>query len=107
MQRPDTDELLDQLHEVLDERFEAGPAPYVIDTMTAQPAGADAWVVEVVFEPTPGAPKQGLRVRAIDGSDGSAVRTPLEAAWEIYRRLESGRTSEDEPDEHGVRWATL
>jgi hypothetical protein len=107
VQREEAAELLDQLHEVLDERFEAGPAAYVIDTMTAQPAGSDAWAVEVVFEAATGAPKQGLRVREIDGSDGTTARTTLQAAWDIYRRLESGRTSDDEPDENGVRWATL
>ena len=105
MQRAEADELLDQLHEVLDERFEAGPAPYVIDTMTAQPAGTDDWVVEVVYEPAAGAPRRGMRLTVL------GARTPLEGAWEIYRRLEAGAAVDGEPDEQpqdrGVIWATL
>ena len=101
MRRADIDELLDQLHEVLDERFEAGPAPYVIDTMTAEPAGSDDWSVEVVYEPGAGAPRQGLRLNELGG------RTPTEAAWEIYRRLEAGTSADGEPDAKGVTWATL
>ena len=101
MQRDEATELLDQLHEVLDERFEAGPAPYVIDTMTAEPAGPDDWSVDIVYEPTAGAPRQGLRLTTLQG------RAPLEAAWEIYRRIEGGGTGEAEPDERGVSWTAL
>ena len=60
MHRHEADELLDQLHEVLDERFEAGPAPYVIDTMTAEPGDGDDWAAEIVYEPSVGAPRHGL-----------------------------------------------
>lgn len=101
MQRAEVDELLDQLHEVLDERFEAGPAPYVIDTMTAEPSGSDEWAAEVVYEPAAGASRQGLRVSGLD------ERSPLAAAWDIYRYLESGAIVEGESDEHGVRWTAL
>lgn len=101
MRRQEIDELLDQLHEVLDERFEAGPAPYVIDTMTAEPADGDEWAAEVVYEAAVGAPRQGLRLCEL------GARTPVEAAWEIYRRLEAGTSADGEPDAKGVIWATL
>jgi hypothetical protein len=101
VRRDEINELLDQLHEVLDERFEAGPAPYVIDTMTAESADGDEWAAEVVYEPSPGASRQGLRLLTLGG------RTPVDAAWEIYRRLEAGTSVDGEPDERGVIWATL
>jgi len=99
--RHEADELLDQLHEVLDERFEAGPAPYVIDTMTAEPADGDDWAVEIVYEPSTGAARHGLRLQTL------GARTPLEGAWEIYRHLESGVIAQSEPEERNVRWTAL
>ena len=97
MQRSEADETLDQLHEVLDERFEAGPADYVISQATAQSIDADAWAVEVVYTPRPGAGTHGLRLRELNG------RTPLEAAWEVYRRLEA-----DPPADNGdVTWTEI
>ena len=84
MQRSEADETLDHLHEVLDERFEAGPADYVIDHAIAQSTGDDAWAVDVVYTPAPGAAACTIRIDELDG------RTPLETAWEIYRTLESG-----------------
>ena len=84
MQRSAADETLDHLHEVLDERFEAGPADYVIAHAIARESGPDSWAVEVVYTPAPGAGQQELRISDLDG------RTPLEVAWEIYRTLESG-----------------
>lgn len=88
MQRADADETLDQLHEILDERFEAGPAPYIINRMTAEPLGADEWAVEVVYRPDATADVRTLRHEqlTVDG----AARTPLELAWDIYRALEGG-----------------
>ena len=88
MQRSEADETLDHLHEVLDERFEAGPADYVIAHAIAKPTGADSFAVEVVYTPSPGAEE---RVLAMDDLDG---RTPLDIAWEIYRTLESGTPSD-------------
>ena len=100
MQRSEADETLDHLHEVLDERFEAGPADYVISHAIAQHAGPDAWAVEVVYTPRPGAAAHGLRMTALER------RTPLEAAWEFYRRLEGEPTGEaDHAD--GVVWTAL
>ena len=84
MQRSEADETLDHLHEVLDERFEAGPADYVIAHAIAKPSGPESFAVEVVYTPTPGADQQVLLIGELDG------RTPLETAWEIYRTLESG-----------------
>lgn len=84
MQRSDADETLDHLHEVLDERFEAGPADYVIEHATAVADGDDGWLVEVVYTPRPGEPTRDVRMRELGG------RTALEAAWEIYRGLEAG-----------------
>ena len=84
MQRSEADETLDHLHEVLDERFEAGPADYVIAHAIAKPTGADAFAVEVVYTPAPGADERALLTNELNG------RTPLELAWEIYRTLESG-----------------
>ena len=84
MQRSEADETLDHLHEVLDERFEAGPADYVIAHAIAKPSGPESFAVEVVYTPTPGADQQVLLVSELEG------RTPLETAWEIYRTLESG-----------------
>jgi hypothetical protein len=84
MQRSEADETLDHLHEVLDERFEAGPADYVIAHAIAKSTGPDAWAVEVVYTPTAGAEQQTLLMAELAG------RTPLDAAWEIYRTLESG-----------------
>ena len=83
MQRSEADETLDHLHEVLDERFEAGPADYVIAHAIAKSVG-DAWAVEVAYAPTANAAQRELLISELDG------RTPLEAAWEIYRTLESG-----------------
>jgi hypothetical protein len=100
MQRSEADETLDHLHEVLDERFEAGPADYVIAHAIAQSTGADTWGVEVVYTPTPGAPIHGLRMQELNG------RTPLEAAWEVYRRLE-GEPSGESNDTDGVLWSTV
>jgi hypothetical protein len=98
MQRSEADETLDHLHEVLDERFEAGPADYVIDHAIAQSVGADAWAVEVVYTPRPGAATHGLRMAELGG------RTALQAAWEIYGRLEGGEA----PDETGdITWTEL
>lgn len=84
MLRSEADETLDHLHEVLDERFEAGPADYVIAHAIATSTGADTFAVEVVYSPTAGAETREIRVDELDG------RTPLEIAWEIYRTLESG-----------------
>lgn len=89
MRRSEADETLEHLHEVLDERFEAGPADYVISHAIAQPTGADTCAVEVVYTPQPGAQTCTLRVDELDG------RTPLEAAWAIYRTLESGTSVHD------------
>lgn len=89
MRRSEADETLEHLHEVLDERFEAGPADYVIGHAIAQPTGPDTCAVEVVYTPQPGAETRTLRVDALDG------RTPLETAWEIYRTLESGPPAHD------------
>ena len=88
MQRSEADETLDHLHEVLDERFEAGPADYVIAHAIAQSVGPDAWAIEVVYTPRPGAAQHGLRM------DDLGERTALQAAWEIYRLLESDAPSE-------------
>ena len=88
MQRGEADETLDHLHEVLDERFEAGPADYVIDHAIAQSVGPDAWAVEVVYTPRAGAARHGLRMSEL------GERTGLQAAWEFYRRLESEPPSE-------------
>lgn len=84
MQRSEADETLDHLHEVLDERFEAGPADYVIAHAITQPTGPDTWAVEVVYTPAPAAAARTIRMDELNG------RTPLETAWEIYRTLESG-----------------
>jgi hypothetical protein len=84
MQRSEADETLDHLHEVLDERFEAGPADYVIAHAIAAPSGPDTFAIEVVYTPTPGAETSTIRIDELE------ERTPLQAAWEIYRRLESG-----------------
>ena len=100
MQRSEADGTLDHLHEVLDERFEAGPADYVIAHAIAQSTGADTWAVEVVYTPTPGAPVHGLRLHELNG------RTPLEAAYEIYRRLE-GEPSDEAIATDGVVWTTV
>lgn len=89
MQRSEADETLDHLHEVLDERFEAGPADYVIAHAIALSVGADTWAVEVVYTPTPGAAACTIRMDELGG------RTPLEMAWEIYRTLESGTPTND------------
>lgn len=88
MQRSEADETLDHLHEVLDERFEAGPADYVIAHAIATPAGPDEWAVEVAYTPAPGAAQQALLFSDLAG------RTPLELAWEIYRTLESGTSAD-------------
>ena len=88
MQRSEADETLDHLHEVLDERFEAGPADYVISHAIAQASGPDTWAVEIVYTPRPGEATSTLRVEELDG------RTPLETAWAIYRTLESGTSAE-------------
>ena len=97
MQRSEADETLDHLHEVLDERFEAGPADYVIDHAVAQSLGPDAWAIEVVYTPRPGAPKHGLRMREL------GERTALQAAYEIYGRLER-----EPPSETGdITWTEL
>jgi len=100
MQRSVADEVLDQLHEVLDERFEAGPAPYVISHAIAQQTGPDDWAVEVVYTPEPGAVAHGLRLSEL------GERTTLAAAWEIYRRLEGGASDETNATD-GVIWSTL
>jgi hypothetical protein len=106
MQRREADETLDHLHEVLDERFEAGPADYVIERAVAQQTGPETFAVEVLYVPTPGAAVHGLRLRELDGSDGGLMRTPLEAAWEFYRRLEDAPTGKDiDPD--GVVWTAI
>jgi len=107
VQRREADEALDQLHEVLDERFEAGPAAYVISTMTAQPAGDDDWAVEVVYTPDDGAPVHGLRVPQLQRADGEGTRSPLDVAWDIYRRLEAGAPDGVAPGADGVVWITL
>lgn len=97
MQRSEADETLDHLHEVLDERFEAGPADYVIGHAIAQSVGPDAWAVEVVYTPRADAAQQGLRMSEL------GERTALQAAWEIYRRLES-----EPPDETGgITWTDI
>ncbi|HEX4655147.1 MAG TPA: hypothetical protein VH274_05345 [Mycobacteriales bacterium] len=100
MQRSEADETLDHLHEVLDERFEAGPADYVISHAIAQATGPDAWAIEVVYTPQPGAALQGLRLTDLGG------RTAVEAAWEIYRRLE-GEPSDEANATEGVVWTNL
>lgn len=100
MQRSDADEMLDHLHEVLDERFEAGPADYVIAHAIARNTGPDAWAVEVVYTPRPDAAQHGLLMEDMNS------RTPLEAAWEIYRRLESS-AADGTPGADGVAWTTL
>jgi hypothetical protein len=97
MQRSEADETLDHLHEVLEERFEAGPADYVVSHAIAQGVGPDAWAVEVVYTPRPGAATHGLRLRELD------TRTPVEAAWEVYRRLEG-----EPPAETGdITWTEI
>jgi hypothetical protein len=88
MQRSEVDETLDHLHEVLDERFEAGPADYVIAHAIATSTGPDAWAVDVVYTRAPGADTCTIRIEELDG------RSPLETAWEIYRTLESGTPSD-------------
>ena len=100
MQRSEADETLDHLHEVLDERFEAGPAAYVISHAIAQQTGPGSWAVEVVYTPEPGAATHGLRLSDLGG------RTGLEAAWEIYRRLEGGPAG-DTIGTDGVVWSDL
>ena len=100
MQRPEADETLDHLHEVLDERFEAGPAPYVISHAIAQQTGPEAWAVEVVYTPQAGAAMHGLRLGEL------GARTPLEAAWEIYRRLE-GEPPGEAIATDGVLWTDV
>ena len=97
MQRSEADETLDHLHEVLDERFEAGPADYVIDHAIAQPVGADEWAIEVVYTPSPGAGKYGLRLTELGD------RTALQAAWVIYGRIEG-----QPPDASGdITWTDI
>ena len=100
MQRSEADETLDQLHEVLDERFEAGPADYVISHAIATASGPDSWSVEVLYTPSPGAALHGLRLADL------GEQTPLQAAWEIYRRLE-GAPSGESNDTDGVVWFDL
>jgi hypothetical protein len=100
MQRSEADETLDHLHEVLDERFEAGPADYVISHAIAQETGPDSWSVEVLYTPRPGAGLHGLRMADLGD------RTPLQAAWEVYRRLEGEPTGESK-DTDGVVWFDL
>ena len=100
MRRGEADETLDHLHEVLDERFEAGPADYVIAHAIAQPTGDDSFAVEVVYTPQSGAPTHGLTMAELNG------RTPLEAAWEIYRRLEGEPPGETNAT-GGVRWTSV
>jgi hypothetical protein len=100
MQRSEADETLDHLHEVLDERFEAGPADYVISHAIAQLTGPDTYAVEVVYTPQPGAALHGLRLASL------GARTPLEAAWEIYRRLEAGAPEEGAQTDRVV-WTTV
>lgn len=97
MQRSEADETLDHLHEVLDERFEAGPADYVISHAIARSIGDDAWGVEVVYTPRPGAATHGLRLHDLNG------RTPLEVAWEVYRRLEA----EPPADNGDITWTEI
>jgi hypothetical protein len=100
MQRSDADETLDHLHEVLDERFEAGPADYVIAHAVATPTGPESFAVEVVYTPQPGAALHGLRLADL------GARTPLQAAWEIYRRLE-GAAAGEVTDSDGVVWTPV
>ena len=100
MQRSEADETLDHLHEVLDERFEAGPAVYVICHAIAQQTGPDEWAVEVVYTPQPGAATHGLRLHQL------GTRSPLEAAWEFYRRLEGEPAAETSATD-GVVWSDL
>src|SRR3954453_10783359 len=50
VRKDDAVETLDHLHEIVDERFEAGPAPYVVERMTLAQVGSDDWAVEVVYE---------------------------------------------------------
>ena len=100
MQRSEADETLDHLHEVLDERFEAGPAVYVISHAIAQQTGPDDWAVEVVYTPEPGAATHGLRLSDL------GEREALAAAWEIYRRLEGEPTGETSTTD-GVVWSDL
>ena len=104
MRKDEADETLDHLHEILDERFEAGPAPYIVSRATAESIGPDDWAVEVVYQPSADAPLHGLRRNRLDGEPS---RTPLQLAWALYHRLESGpadpaRTAAVD----GIAWAT-
>jgi hypothetical protein len=99
VQREIADAVVDQLLELFDERFEAGPADYVLQRANVEGAGDDA-AVTVVWRPSLLGPLLGVRRTDLGTGDAEAL------AWELYRLLEGGSIGvpDEPPAADGIRW---
>lgn len=99
--------MLEQLLEVLDERYEAGPTAYVVSRATVEPAGDDHAVV-VVFRRTADEPLLRFTSDTLVAPGSGDAVTPEKLGWAIYQVvLEGGSGDVGEPDADGVRPLTL
>ena len=106
MDRGDADAVLEQLLEVLDERYEAGPTSYVVNRATVEPAG-ESWELALVFRRTADGPVLGWRQQElVSVLDPTSAVTAEQLGWDLYRVVleEGAGEPSGDPDANGIRW---
>ncbi|MDQ1705929.1 MAG: hypothetical protein QOF18_2295 [Frankiaceae bacterium] len=102
----DAEAVLEQLLEVLDERYEAGPTTYVVNRATVEPAG-DSWAVRLVFRRTSDGPLLGWHQQELVSiADATSAVTAEQVGWDLYRVVLEAGAGEPTgvPDAAGVDW---
>ncbi|MDQ1679485.1 MAG: hypothetical protein QOI42_344 [Frankiaceae bacterium] len=108
MDKADADAVLEQLLEVLDERYEAGPTTYVVSRATVEPSDG-SWALQLVFRREADGPLLGWHQQELVSIvDASSTVTAEQMGWDLYRVvLEAGAGQPTgAADPAGIDWLT-
>jgi hypothetical protein len=90
VKRSDAEAVLEQLLEVLDERYEAGPTTYVVNRATVEATGADESAVVVVFRRTADGPLLTFTAESLVRVGSGEPVTAEQLGWDIYQAVLEG-----------------
>ncbi|MDQ1697683.1 MAG: hypothetical protein QOJ03_3036 [Frankiaceae bacterium] len=90
MKQSEAEAVLEQLLEVLDERYEAGPTTYVVNRATVEPTGTDQYAVVVVFRRTADGPLLTFTADALVRVSSGEPVSAEQLGWDIYQVVLEG-----------------